>query len=124
MSWSSVTRLVSATPPKLDQSSTLYTSSSSSSVSSVRVSLSSSWKTGPLSTITYLSSSLASPSSKKQICRAAAEYRFPDPIPDFADAVSLFFTHPVLFFSKESNFIENCWFLGLGDRKVQDLSPE
>lgn len=85
MSWSTVSRLVSATPPKLDQSSTLYTSSSSL-VSIVRISLSLSWKTGPSSTITYLSSSLASPASKKQICRAAAEYRFPDPIPDFADA--------------------------------------
>ncbi|KAI5352453.1 hypothetical protein L3X38_005344 [Prunus dulcis] len=82
MSWSSVAPLLSVTPSKLDSSSS-FLPSSSSSVSSVRVSLSLSWRSRPTS-VRYLSSSSSSLSLRKQICRAA-EYKFPDPIPEFAD---------------------------------------
>ncbi|PRQ41217.1 hypothetical protein RchiOBHm_Chr4g0444531 [Rosa chinensis] len=76
MSWTGVTPLVSATPPKLHQSSPFYASPSSyPSFPTVKVSSGLSHRFS----IIYLS-------SKRQICRAAAEYRFPDPIPDFADA--------------------------------------
>ncbi|BFG16510.1 hypothetical protein CerSpe_027840 [Prunus speciosa] len=83
MSWSSVAPLLSVAPSKLDSSSS-FLPSSSSSVSSVRVSLSLSWRFRPTS-IRYLSSPSSSLSLRKQICRAAAEYKFPDPIPEFAD---------------------------------------
>ncbi|KAM5566694.1 protein PLASTID REDOX INSENSITIVE 2, chloroplastic [Rosa sericea] len=77
MSWTGVTPLVSATPPKLHQSFPFYASPSSSSYSFPTVKVSSSLS--QRFSIRYLS-------SKRQICRAAAEYRFPDPIPGFADA--------------------------------------
>lgn len=41
-------------------------------------------------TQSYLYPSISKKSRRKQICRAA-EYKFPDPIPEFADAVSKLF---------------------------------
>lgn len=82
MSWATAAPLLSLPPPKL-HSSPSFLSSSSSSTSSVRVSKTSSIHFSPASP--FLSS------EKHQICRAAGEYKFPDPIPDFADAVSFSF---------------------------------
>ncbi|XP_050374122.1 protein PLASTID REDOX INSENSITIVE 2, chloroplastic [Argentina anserina] len=97
MSWTLATPLVSATPPKLHQSSPFYASPPScsySSFSTVKIPSSLSQRFGSRSL-----------TSEGQICRAAAEYRFPDPIPGFADAeIEKFRTHLLNKLSKKDVF--------------------
>ncbi|CAN6550660.1 unnamed protein product [Malus baccata var. baccata] len=79
MSWATVTPLLSLPPPKLHPSSSfLSPSSSTSSIPSVRVLTTSS--------IHFSSTSPFLSLRKQQICKAAGEYKFPDPIPEFADS--------------------------------------
>ncbi|RXH79661.1 hypothetical protein DVH24_040808 [Malus domestica] len=81
MSWATVTPLLSLPPPKLHPSSSILSpSSSTSSIPSVRVLTTRS--------IHFSSTSPFLSLRKQQICRAAGEYKFPDPIPEFADSVS------------------------------------
>ncbi|KAM1246749.1 hypothetical protein ACFX2J_042789 [Malus domestica] len=76
MSWATTAPLLSLPPPKFHYSPS-FLSSSSSLISSVRVSKTNS--------IHFSSASPFLSSEKHQICRAAGEHKFPDPIPDFAD---------------------------------------
>ncbi|KAM1082493.1 hypothetical protein EV2_021732 [Malus domestica] len=96
MSWATAAPLLSLPSPKL-HSSPSFLSSSSSSISSVRVSKTSS--------IHFSSASPFLSSEKHQICRAAGEYKFPDPIPDFADAeTEKFRTHLLNKLSKKEMY--------------------
>ena len=115
MSWSVIVTASPIAPLNLEQSfmasrASLFSPSSCSSSISYK---SSSFQTSlqvtesrKAETVTHSTSR-----SRKQICKAAAEYKFPDPIPEFAEAVKSLFqkTRPFLL-----HFVLLCFFFFLG----------
>ncbi|KAL5539013.1 hypothetical protein UlMin_043909 [Ulmus minor] len=98
MSWSAVATVTTVAPLKKELSRLFYFSASftstavpssfsSNSSSGVRFKCSSFYQKSPVidKTRAYIVPFSIS-SSRKQICKAAAEYKFPDPIPEFAEA--------------------------------------